>query len=884
MMKAITSSGTLLLIAGLIAAGPALLLLSLHPTRGSLRLQRYLRSAVLLLHVAAIAAASVPAPESRPRGNATQDGAAEAIVEASLQSESAQAPSAGPRTPRAGAPTAQPASGTAALGIRQPSTEERVAAASGEKWPSAAPSKAKTASAPLFGVLDPRSIGYRIIRRRASGVLRTAGALSLIGSLFTAALMITTAVRDRRRERLLEADSRNWRIGRTRIFAAQVSSAYSTGVLRPRIYIPAEQLGERSLRRAIVAHELAHVRSTDGARLLLDLLFAALFWWSPAIRLATERGRLLREMAADQAAASRLSGSHFCNALVRVASLSQASHRSSLAASMAAGATEGRLRRLLGKPDRRGRGARWAAAVAVAIAASALVTACATMVPDATYAGLPLERYWIVDYAHDGVSHVSRYYEAEGDLAYRVEAIFNEATGTISKQIIDAEGTTISSTTVEYEPELHHIDNDGRSGKQDRLPVEHLYPVHLLDSHSREYSLTTPEGEILRVTNYGYDDDERFSQPFEYRHLNSLVIEYDRHGRPLHVVSRTVDGDLIGSQTEYRYGADGNRVAVERDPSGSVISRSTAIYDAHGRTVESHFERGWRDRSVTRFEYRGNRIIGSRYQTTFREEASSQPRFPSVLDSYGRFVPEWVTIYRDETSGFAVELHERHLGVATDDELEWRVRDLLIEIAAHLDTFEETYRAVTAERGPFRGSVQMEFTARGELYVRPATEHAGAIGVLADRLMYTAYTWQMSTPLFRNAPVLKLTIPIELDDRNATIHAGIPAPTQIDIGTLLQLDPESLIDPSRLGLTIGMRVLPNGAIVDPYLRSWRGAEPRPAEEQAIVETLWGQMLPETGFEEPKTLVLLLSRRDHVTATVSAPEPAVERWLLKRIPD
>jgi beta-lactamase regulating signal transducer with metallopeptidase domain len=83
----------------------------------------------------------------------------------------------------------------------------------------------------------------------------------------------------------------------------QVAGPFTTGLLRPTIVMPRAARGwTEAERRAVLAHELAHVVRRDCLTQLLAHLARALHWPNPLAWWADRRLRAEREMAADDAA------------------------------------------------------------------------------------------------------------------------------------------------------------------------------------------------------------------------------------------------------------------------------------------------------------------------------------------------------------------------------------------------------------------------------------------------------------------------------------------------------------------------------------------------------------------------------------------------------
>jgi hypothetical protein len=72
------------------------------------------------------------------------------------------------------------------------------------------------------------------------------------------------------------------------------------GLLWPAVIVPAAADGwTRELRRAVLAHELAHVKRFDCLTQALAQVACVLFWWHPAVWYAARRLRVERERACD---------------------------------------------------------------------------------------------------------------------------------------------------------------------------------------------------------------------------------------------------------------------------------------------------------------------------------------------------------------------------------------------------------------------------------------------------------------------------------------------------------------------------------------------------------------------------------------------------------
>jgi hypothetical protein len=91
--------------------------------------------------------------------------------------------------------------------------------------------------------------------------------------------------------------------------AADLTTAATVGWRRPVLLLPPDWRGwTGAQRRAVLAHELAHVRRGDFAAWLLARLSVALYFWHPLVRLLAGWLHLQQELAADADAAPLAGG------------------------------------------------------------------------------------------------------------------------------------------------------------------------------------------------------------------------------------------------------------------------------------------------------------------------------------------------------------------------------------------------------------------------------------------------------------------------------------------------------------------------------------------------------------------------------------------------
>jgi beta-lactamase regulating signal transducer with metallopeptidase domain len=161
------------------------------------------------------------------------------------------------------------------------------------------------------------------------------------------------------------------RLGLRRRVALRVSDAdtspYLVGMMSPIVVIPAALLDSSETRRAVLAHELAHVRRGDAALRLVQAAAATLFFFWPIVRLVNRRIDLAREQACDAwaVAVGPLSARDYARMLVEAARAQVHAPVTSLALTRRGGQLRNRVDALC---TRRAPGAGVGAAGALAVA------------------------------------------------------------------------------------------------------------------------------------------------------------------------------------------------------------------------------------------------------------------------------------------------------------------------------------------------------------------------------------------------------------------------------------------------------------------------------------------------------------------------------------
>jgi beta-lactamase regulating signal transducer with metallopeptidase domain len=133
--------------------------------------------------------------------------------------------------------------------------------------------------------------------------------------------------------------------------------------------------------RAIIAHEIAHVRRHDYVTNLLQVAADMILWFHPAARWLSRRARIEREYCCDDVAVGLTADrAGYAEALAR---LEEARHDCPLVIAAASGTLLDRIQRVVGQPRRILTPARAAAVLALAIAIASVVATLAHVVPPA---------------------------------------------------------------------------------------------------------------------------------------------------------------------------------------------------------------------------------------------------------------------------------------------------------------------------------------------------------------------------------------------------------------------------------------------------------------------------------------------------------------------
>ena len=82
------------------------------------------------------------------------------------------------------------------------------------------------------------------------------------------------------------------------LISPQLRDSYTSGILRPVIYLPDLDLSDDEL-RMVFRHEITHIRSRDNLKKLFFLLVETVFWWNPLAHFSGDEVSILLELRCD---------------------------------------------------------------------------------------------------------------------------------------------------------------------------------------------------------------------------------------------------------------------------------------------------------------------------------------------------------------------------------------------------------------------------------------------------------------------------------------------------------------------------------------------------------------------------------------------------------
>jgi TonB family protein len=113
--------------------------------------------------------------------------------------------------------------------------------------------------------------------------------------------MIATATPDESLAPLLEEQQRTLGTHARLMVSADLGGPATVGVRRPVVLVPRSVLGlSPAVQRAIICHELVHVKRRDWLQTIAEELLCAVLWFHPAARVVASRLSLARETVVDE--------------------------------------------------------------------------------------------------------------------------------------------------------------------------------------------------------------------------------------------------------------------------------------------------------------------------------------------------------------------------------------------------------------------------------------------------------------------------------------------------------------------------------------------------------------------------------------------------------
>jgi len=107
------------------------------------------------------------------------------------------------------------------------------------------------------------------------------------------------------------------RINGHEIYTINSDEIFTTGLIKPRIYIGEKYLNALST-DSIIKHELQHIKSNDQLWLFIITLVQRLLWWNPIVYLLAYKGRELIELSCDEACKEQSTGNQYQRDLAQI--------------------------------------------------------------------------------------------------------------------------------------------------------------------------------------------------------------------------------------------------------------------------------------------------------------------------------------------------------------------------------------------------------------------------------------------------------------------------------------------------------------------------------------------------------------------------------------
>jgi beta-lactamase regulating signal transducer with metallopeptidase domain len=876
--------GIVLIVTGALGIGPSVAVLLIPPHHGYLRAQIWLQRAVFLFHIAVLAGAGV---WSVATAAALRDGEIDSRIVNESQGDAEAAVTGSP------APTGVAGEGESLVPSSGQATT--VAQASGTAAPQYEAPATSTTSRTATGLLVPAAsvavdAGTPVARLRA--VIRTVGRFSshaaVAGALIGLILLGGSIVRLRRHERSIRSRASCSRLRNATVYRSPlVVVPFTSGVLRPRVYLPVTDDGEMPNQSwksscsndVVLAHEMTHVEHHDIAWNTAELLLRAILWFTPFSHILASRGRVLREMRADEVSAATTRPADYIRTLMAFAEQSSMPvAASALSAPMTpARARSGRFRlfapfarafgdhgslikrsrRLLVAP-RRVSIMRMSVALAAAIVIVLPVAACVTPGVRDEYLGIPLGSYSIVTIDTEGRALRTETFDGEtrelivtSDYEYRTDAegrVIQMRTYTDERTGLASVSVTPWQSNTELElPYIRWYYPENRAPASD----EYVWP--------RTWELVDSEG----LVRYRYIVDYDY---YGHNRSNDIWLTY----RTSNAFERDSDGSYTVREWSNRiysprqsavheFTADGTKISTTRyDASGGITSRLLYDYDDQGRPVRMRTVDG--DGVTTRAVLTSHVGTDSRVEASYFHAASS--RSSGWNGSYFGYGGPWSVVVGDRDQGVAVSVLTKDIDKASRSVQQHVSALLLEEILTREDELAQAYERMTTDfssdpalnrwRSESDGTsrlatVLLRVSSNGVIAVEPPSREAAQQEVVEEYLvanLLSAIRAHGESNLIETIEeagaeectfLVELTLNLGLDESSGLHYVSFPDALyaivdrvphgvgwgeQIASANVTDLLPErgrAVLGEDMGDLIVSLAILPDGSIVDPYV-------------------------------------------------------------------
>ena len=289
--------------------------------------------------------------------------------------------------------------------------------------------------------------------------------------------------------------------GTALLTSSDLKSPISWGLLRPVILLNDEALEARHEAEAIIAHELAHVRGLDWAKLLLARIVSAIFWFNPLVWLLAREAHQLREETADDAVlAAEVASADYAQLLVGVArhdcnGLLLGAH----GVAPAKGSLSRRVRRVLDGNLRRAPVARgFAAGVAFGVIGTAAPLAALTFTPQAAdraakpyYVAAPEPEQSLPSLVAQSVAEATAS-TTEAVSAQVAAALAGESTALQAAEQVRADRSQVLAERVKYAAAHPHPSAPVAAGRDRRVAEEGTADLEIDDAIAARAVGVTP--------------------------------------------------------------------------------------------------------------------------------------------------------------------------------------------------------------------------------------------------------------------------------------------------------------------------------------------------------------------------------------------------------